>query len=105
MIEKIDSTIPVALLARPIERAGTGAAEPKTDVVPEQAAATAAAAAAAAMPTYDFQFRVNTKTHEITAVIVDPETRAVIREIPSKEMHAASDVIRSLIGPLIDKTV
>ena len=97
MIEKIESILSVPSVSRPIERAGAGAAEPKTDSVSEKEAV-------AAMPTYDFQFRVNAETHEITAVLVNPETRAVIREIPSKEMHAASDVIRNLIGPLIDKT-
>lgn len=95
MIEKVDGNLP--LLARPIERAG-GGAEPKANPAPVQAAA-------AAMPTYDFQFRVNRETDEITAVIVDPETRAVIREIPAEEMHAASDVIRSLIGPRLNKVV
>ena len=72
--------------------------QPKTDSVSQKAAVSA-------ISTYDLQFRVNTKTHEITAVIVDPETRAVIREVPAKEMHAASDVIRNLLGPLVDKVV
>lgn len=98
MVEKIDGNISVAILARPIDRASAGAAEPKTAPV-------SAKAAVAASPRYDFQFRVNTETNEITAFIVDPETRAVIREIPAKEMHAASDVIRSLIGPRIDTVV
>ncbi len=97
MIEKVDGHLQAALLARPIERAG-GGTEPKADPAPVQAAV-------AAMPAYDFQFRVNRETDEITAVIVDPETRVVIREIPAKEMRAASDVIRNLIGPLIDKVV
>jgi hypothetical protein len=98
MVEKIDGNLSFPSVSRPIERAGAGAVELKTDPVPEKTAV-------AAMPTYDFQFRVNTETHEITAVLVNPETRAVIREIPAKEMHAASDVIRRLIGPLIDKIV
>jgi uncharacterized FlaG/YvyC family protein len=101
MIDKIDGNIPVALLARPIERTGAGA----VDVKSVEAKLTEEKAAVAVMPTYDFQFRVNTETQEITAVIVDPNTRAVIREIPAKEMHAAADVIRRLIGPLVDKTV
>lgn len=95
MVDKIDGTIPAALLVRPIDRAGA-AAESKPAPAVEKAAVVT-------MPTYDFQFRVNTETHEITALVVDPNTRAVIREIPAKEMHAASDVIRRLIGPLIDK--
>jgi|CXWL01.1.fsa_nt_gi uncharacterized FlaG/YvyC family protein len=97
MITKIENTsIPAALPARPVERPVAGEAEPKTDPVQEKAAA---------VRTYDFQFRVNPETDEITAVIVDPETRAVIREVPSKEMRAASDVIRSLIGPRLNKVV
>lgn len=59
---------------------------------------------ASVSPTYDLQLRVDKETSEITAVLVNSQTRAVIREIPAKEMRAASDVIRSLIGPLIDKT-
>lgn len=97
MIEKIDGNIQAAPVARPIERAGA-AAEPKPEPVVKKVAVPT-------MPTYDFQFRVNTETHEITALVVDPNTRAVIREIPAKEMHAAADVIRSLLGPLVDKTV
>ncbi len=58
----------------------------------------------ATQPAYGFQLRVDQETKEVTAVIVDQETRAVIREIPAKEMKIASDVIRNLIGPLIDKT-
>ncbi|MEO5954703.1 MAG: flagellar protein FlaG [Nitrospiraceae bacterium] len=96
MIDKIDGNTPAALFTRPIERTGAGAVEAKL---------VEAAAAVTVMPTYDFQFRVNTETQEITAVIVDPNTRAVIREIPAKEMHAASDVIRRLIGPSVNKTV
>jgi hypothetical protein len=98
MVENIDGTLSFPSVSRPIERVGAAAEKPKPDPVSEKAAVTT-------MPTYDFQFRVNTETHEITAVLVNPETRAVIREIPAEEMHAASDVIRSLIGPLIDKTV
>ena len=97
MIEKVDGALPVALLARPVERASAGAAEPKT--VPEQERA-----AVSPPPTYDLQLRVDSETSEITAVLVNPLTRAVVREIPAKEMHAASDVIRSLLGPLINKT-
>lgn len=99
MITKIENaSIPAALPVRPVERPAAGEAEPKTDPV-------LAKAVVAEVRTYDFQFRVNTETDEITAVIVDPETKAVIREVPSKEMHAASDVIRSLIGPRLNKVV
>lgn len=62
------------------------------------------ASSVATQPAYGFQLRVDQETKEVTAVIVDQETRAVIREIPAKEMKIASDVIRNLIGPLIDKT-
>jgi uncharacterized FlaG/YvyC family protein len=98
MVEKIDGNISVAILARPTDRASARATEPKTAPV-------SAKAAVAESPRYDFEFRVNTETQEITAFIVDPVTRAVIREIPAKEMHAASDVIRNLIGPRIDTVV
>jgi len=98
MVEKIDGNIPVTLLVRSIDRAGSGVAETKTEPLSEKAVV-------ATSPTYDFQFRVNTETQEITAFVVDPETRAVIREIPAKEMHAASDVIRSLIGSRMDTVV
>jgi uncharacterized FlaG/YvyC family protein len=96
MVEKIDGNVPGAIQPRPVERANVP--EAKTPPVTKQAPVVASA-------TYDFQFRVNTKTQEITAFIVDPETRAVIREIPAKEMRAASDVIRSLLGPRVDKVV
>jgi len=98
MIDKIDSTISVASLPRPIERSGAAAAEPKAVSVPEKVVV-------APTTTYDLQLRVDRETSEITAVLVNSVTRAVVREIPAKEMHAASDVIRSLIGPLINKTV
>jgi uncharacterized FlaG/YvyC family protein len=62
------------------------------------------ASSVAMQPAYGFQLRVDQETKEVTVVILDRETRAVIREIPAKEMKIASDVIRNLIGPLIDKT-
>jgi hypothetical protein len=96
MVDKIDGNIPVAIQTRPIERANVP--EAKTSPIIKHAPVVAVA-------TYDFQFRVNTETDEITAMIVDPQTRAVIREIPAKEMQAASDVIRRLIGPRIDRVV
>ena len=96
MVEKIDGNVPGAIQTRPIDRANVS--EAKAPPVTKQEPVVASA-------TYDFQFRVNTKTQEITAFIVDPQTRAVIREIPAKEMHAASDVIRNLIGPRIDTLV
>ena len=52
---------------------------------------------------YEFRLQVNDQTKEVVAVILDPVTKAVVREIPAKEMHAASDVIRSLVGPLVDQ--
>ncbi|HZS12476.1 MAG TPA: flagellar protein FlaG [Nitrospirales bacterium] len=57
----------------------------------------------AAPPSYGFALRVDPKTHEVIAVITDPVTHAAIREIPPEEMQTASNVIRNLIGPLIDK--
>ena len=58
-----------------------------------------------AQPAYGFRLRVDQETKEVTVVIVDPTTKSVIREIPSEEMRIASDVIRNLLGPLIDKIV
>ncbi|MCX5724308.1 MAG: flagellar protein FlaG [Nitrospirae bacterium] len=81
----------------PTERAGGGQK-------PEPAPVKAPEPVASVSPTYDLQLRVDKETSEITAVLVNSQTRAVIREIPAKEMRAASDVIRSLIGPLINKT-
>ncbi|MDH4187951.1 MAG: flagellar protein FlaG [Nitrospira sp.] len=98
MIDKIDNVLKVAISSRPVERTSPDTAVPKKDALPVKVAA------AARMPEYDFQFRVDEETQKITALIVDPETRTVIREIPSEEMRAASDVIRRLIGPLVDKT-
>jgi len=96
MVEKIDGNAPGPIQPRPIEHANVP--EAKAPPVAKQAQVVASAA-------YDFQFRVNAETQEITAFVVDPQTRAVIREIPAKEMHAASDVIRSLIGPRVDRVV
>ena len=96
MVEKIDGNVQGVILSRPIDRAN--APEAKTPPISQPVAVIAS-------PTYNFQFRVNTETQEITAFIVDPKTRTVIREIPAKEMHAAADVIRSLIGPRIDTVV
>lgn len=97
MIEKIDGTLPAALPASPTERVGSGAMQQKKDPGPEKAIVAAA-------PTYDIRVRVDKKTSEATVILLNPETKAVIREIPGKEMQAASEVIRNLIGPLIDKT-
>lgn len=96
MIGKIDENVPVGIQPRLIERANV----PEAKVVPVTKQAPVVASA-----TYDFRFRVNIETQEITAFVVDSETRAVIREIPAKEMHAAADVIRSLIGPRINTVV
>ena len=52
---------------------------------------------------YRFRLKVDDQTKEVVAVITDPVTNAVVREIPAKEMHAASDVIRGLVGPLVDQ--
>lgn len=52
---------------------------------------------------YGFRLQVNDQTKEVVAVITDPVTNAVIREIPAEEMRTASNVIRNLIGPLVDR--
>lgn len=96
MVEKIDGNIPATLPVHPIARTVGGGAEPKAVSVQEKPAM-------ASKPSYDLQLRVDRETSEVTAVLVNPETSEVVREIPAKEMHAASDVIRSLLGPLINK--
>jgi FlaG protein len=98
MVTKIDGKIPQFNVALPEKR--TEAL--KSDVPAEN---TGAAPAVSVAPAYGFHLRVDQDTKEVTAVIVDATTRAVIREIPSKEMRIASNVIRNLLGPLIDKTV
>ena len=79
----------------------------RTDVLaPEtKPETTQATPAVPARSDYGFQLRVDQVTKEVTVLIVDPTTRSVIREIPAEEMHIASDIIRNLLGPLIDKTV
>src|ERR1700756_4280807 len=51
------------------------------------------------------RFMVNTQTHEVIAAVVDQETNKVIREIPPEEMRKASEVIRALLGQVVDKHV
>jgi C4-type Zn-finger protein len=79
----------------------------RTDVVTPESKpeTTQATPAVSAQPVYGFRLRVDQETKEVTVVIVDPTTKSVIREIPSEEMRIASDVIRNLLGPLVDKIV
>ena len=83
------------------------AVQSKPRVKPPEAATSkeqaTSASSVATQPAYGFQLRVDQETKEVTVLILDQETRAVIREIPAKEMKIASEVIRNLIGPLIDK--
>lgn len=60
-------------------------------------------AAAPDVVPYGFALRIDEQTREVIAVITDPKTRAVIREIPPEEMRTASNVIRRLIGRLADR--
>ena len=46
---------------------------------------------------------VKPDTHEVIALVVDPVTDHVIREIPPEEMRRAAEVIRAIIGQLIDR--
>lgn len=50
-----------------------------------------------------FRLQVDDRTKEVIAVITDPVTKAVIREIPAEEMRTASNVIRNLIGSLVNR--
>jgi len=54
------------------------------------------------LPTYGVAFRVDDRTHEVIAVVVDRDTQRVVREIPSEEMRVAGDVIRNLLQVHID---
>jgi FlaG protein len=98
MVTKIDGA--VSLFVAPLP--GKLKEPPKPESPPQN---TGAAPARSVEPAYGFQLRVDQETREVTAIIIDQETRAIIREIPAKEMNIASDVIRNLVGPLIDKTV
>ncbi len=49
-----------------------------------------------------FRLRVDQETHRVTALILDPETQDVIREVPPEEMRAASNVIRNLLDSVVD---
>lgn len=96
MVTKVDGEI----FSTPAVQSGQRMKPPEGGASTDQAPA---APAVVAPPAYGFQLRVDQQTREVTAVIVDPTTRAVIREIPPEEMRIASEVIRNLIGPLIDK--
>jgi hypothetical protein len=52
---------------------------------------------------YGFRLQVDDRTKEVLVMITDPVTRAVVKEIPAEEMRTASNVIRNLVGPLLDK--
>jgi len=98
MVTKIDGDR--SLFVAPLPEKPKDASKPES---PPQN--TEAAPAVSVEPAYGFQLRVDQETKEVTALIIDPETKAVVREIPAKEMKIASEVIRNLVGPLIDKTV
>ena len=96
MVTKVDAEVlstPAVQSGQRVKPLESGASSDQAPVAP----------VVSAPPAYGFQLRVDQKTREVTAVIVDPTTRAVIRVIPPEEMRIASDVIRNLIGPLIDK--
>jgi FlaG protein len=98
MVTNIDGDLPLS----PVSQPGKSKEAPRRESPPQN---TEAAPAVSVEPAYGFQLRVDQETKEVTALIIDPETKAVIREIPAKEMKIASEVIRNLVGPLIDKTV
>lgn len=97
MVTKVDAEI----ISTPAVQSGQRVKPP--EVGGDSTEQAPAAPAAVAPPAYGFQLRVDQQTREVTAVIVDPTTRAVIREIPPEEMRIAAEVIRNLIGPLVDK--
>jgi hypothetical protein len=89
---------PQPAAAPPAFSAKAGA--PSGAVAPQPAQATPVE-----FPQQDLRLRVDEETHEVIAMIVDPKTDAVIREIPSPDMKEAARVIRSILGRLVDKLV
>ena len=89
--ESFPSIVPLA------EGGGTGHT-PAESAGPQQQLAAGREAA-----NYDISLQVDHVTHELTAVVKDRTTQEVIQEIPAAEMRTASNVIRNLIGPLLDK--
>lgn len=95
MITKIEGHAALALLAPSARTAGP--AEPAKVADPESSKAQTPQA-----PANGFRLRVDSRSHEVVVVVVDPETRKTIREIPAEEMRTASEVIRNLLGPGVD---
>jgi hypothetical protein len=54
---------------------------------------------------HELRLTINSETHEVIAQVIDPQTNQVIREIPPEDMRKASEVIRSLLGKVVDKFV
>jgi FlaG protein len=57
------------------------------------------------IPQNALRLTVDPETHEVIAAIVDPTTNAVVREVPPEEMRKASQIIRAILGRLVDKVV
>ena len=88
--------------AVPIDAASS--ARPVRPAAPAKSAAPESSQApAGGSPGYGFRLKVDEQTKEVVVVITDPVTNAVVREIPAEEMHTAADVIRNMIGPLVDR--
>lgn len=52
---------------------------------------------------HGLRLTVTSDTHEVVATLVDRKTNKVIREIPSEEMQRAAEVIRAIIGQIVDR--
>jgi uncharacterized FlaG/YvyC family protein len=52
---------------------------------------------------HEIRLTVNSDTHEVIATLIDLETNEVIREIPSEDMRRGAEVMRAIIGQIIDK--
>ena len=50
----------------------------------------------------ELRIEVDTKDHEVVVKIVDPETKDVIRQVPSEELMAIRERMKELIGILYD---
>lgn len=70
---------------------------------PERPARPQAASESSSGANYAVRLRVDEQTGQVIAVVTDRNTGAVIHEIPPEEMRVAAQVIRNLLGPLVDR--
>jgi uncharacterized FlaG/YvyC family protein len=110
MIPVVAQIEPVVAVATPAVsreplRQSTNQGESNSSAHAARKAAQAADTPRPAPVTKDHGLRltVNPDTHEVVATMVDRKTNEVIREIPSEEMQRAAEVMRAIIGQLVDQ--